>query len=61
MIIYYSGDGHFKTDPEDVLDNANVMLTYINSHKKNRPEARLRRIIKKRKLAKKENKREHQR
>jgi len=52
MIIYYSGSGS-PSNPEVVLrDDANIMLTYHDFHKHNRPDTRFAKIIKKRKKRK---------
>lgn len=58
MIIYYSGDAT-RANPEIVLgDEANIMLTYIDYCKANKPSRRFRDIIKKRRQkAKKQKKR----
>lgn len=52
MLIYYSGEGS-KSNPEITLqDKANIMLTYGDMHKKNRPTKRFRVILKARKRKK---------
>lgn len=54
MIIYYSGLGSKPADPELVLrEEANVMFSYANHQKKNKPVPRLRKVLKARKHAKK--------
>lgn len=45
MIIFYSGSGSGKDNPERVLEGASIMLTYFNNQKK--PEKRFRLMYKK--------------
>lgn len=56
MIIYYSGSGSRKDNPEVTLgDKANVMLSFYGSSKKGKPEKRFRRILKVRRRRQNEN------
>lgn len=53
-IIFYSGGAAIKAQPEVVLgDEANIMLTYYDYRKKNKPDNRFRRILRARKRARK--------
>ena len=46
-IIYYSGCASIASQPEVVLGRrANIMLTYYDFHKANKPDARFRRVLK---------------
>ena len=51
MIVFYSGYGCKDSDPELYFgrDQATIMLTYYDSHKKDRPERRFRRYNRARK------------
>lgn len=50
LIIYYSGDGGYASNPELVLgDQTNLMLTYYDSHKTGKPETRFAGVYKARK------------
>lgn len=53
MIIYFSGNGGTKANPEHTLGTeANIMLTYATYHKSGKPDKRFRRILKARKTGK---------
>ncbi len=61
MIIFFSGDGCTKSDPERLLkEKANIMLTYNDSHGKPLPEKRMYDVWKSRKRAMKHTKKGEQ-
>lgn len=52
MVIFYSGFGCKRSDPEVVFGReGNVMLTFIDSYRKAKPEQRFRRLVKGRRKA----------
>lgn len=52
VIIYYSGSSSPQSNPETVLGSeTNLMLTYHDMYKKNKPDGRFKRIIKARQKA----------
>jgi len=53
VLIFYSGNGGTRANPEHTLGRkANIMLTYATYHKSGKPDKRFGRIAKARKTGK---------